>query len=436
MLLGLVVSVGGVILYYMDRGNTLAQPDLLVAVILWGIFVLMLLAERLGAVGPVMAALLTITLAATILLPFIPGSQTNLLYFAVVPVLLAGIFVGPLGAAASGAIMIAGVLALAWLEPRSSFVSADADPTPMIVYLIVVTALILVYAAHSRQLEIIRRRQLEGLVASLRESELRLEERVRERTAELESARRDAESARDRALEADRFKTQFMAIISHELRTPLNALINFTQFVSSGLKGPVNPEQRDMLEKATLSGRQLLALINDILDIFRIEADSLQLAMEDSVDLRPILQQVMTTAEGLVAHKPIAISLEMDDQLPLLRLDARRAHQMILNLVSNACRFTESGSIVLTARRAGGEVLITVTDTGPGIDPADHELIFESFRQTRHGLRVGRGSGLGLPIARHLAQAHNGRLWLDSAPGRGSTFTVALPIPAPPADPA
>jgi two-component system sensor histidine kinase TorS len=165
-----------------------------------------------------------------------------------------------------------------------------------------------------------------------------------------------------------------------------------------------------------------------MLDVSKLETGALQLAMEDDVRLEPVLHQVRNTAEGLVAHKPVRIELDVADPLPPLRCDQRRIHQAILNLVSNACQYTQRGHVRIRARRELDELLVEVEDTGPGIGFEDQARIFEAFRQDRPELEVGTGPGLGLPIASHLARAHRGRLWLKSAPGYGSTFYLALPL--------
>lgn len=226
----------------------------------------------------------------------------------------------------------------------------------------------------------------------------------------------------------DTMKSQFMASMSHELRTPLNAILNFTQFVSSGLMGTVNDKQVETLNKVVSSADHLLALINDVLDITKIESGMMELFVEDDVNLNDELTTIVSTAESLVQNKPIAIITKIDDDLPQLAGDKRRIRQVILNLVSNAAKFTKEGSITISAQRQDDDIVITVADTGPGLAPADQELIFEPFRQTQSGLKQGAGTGLGLAISRRLAEAHEGNLWLESTPGQGATFYVKLPV--------
>jgi signal transduction histidine kinase len=234
--------------------------------------------------------------------------------------------------------------------------------------------------------------------------------------------------AREQAERADKVKSMFLASMSHELRTPLNAIINLTKFVGKGMYGPVNPEQIDVLGKAEASGKHLLNLINDVLDISKIEAGSLELFVESGVKIDEIARTAVETGRGILGEKPVTILLEIEPGLPPLLGDEQRILQIVLNLISNACKFTEQGQILVKVYQRNGEIQISICDSGPGIDPNEQEAIFEVFRQAKAGLRKGGGTGLGLPISRRLAEAHGGRLWVDSARGKGATFYVALPI--------
>jgi signal transduction histidine kinase len=236
------------------------------------------------------------------------------------------------------------------------------------------------------------------------------------------------EDARERAERADQVKSMFLASVSHELRTPLNAIINLTKFVGLGMYGAVNQEQVDILEKVEARSKHLLNLINDVLDISKIEAGSLELFVEEDIKLGEIALTAIETAQSLVVGKQIEILHRIEDNLPSLTADSQRLQQIILNLLSNACRFTEKGKIELAVYQAGKELIVSIKDSGPGIAPENFELIFEAFRQTRDGLRKGEGTGLGLPISRRLAEAHKGRVWVESELGKGATFYVALPL--------
>ncbi|MFN8527926.1 MAG: histidine kinase N-terminal 7TM domain-containing protein [Anaerolineae bacterium] len=235
----------------------------------------------------------------------------------------------------------------------------------------------------------------------------------------------------ERLRAVDRMKSQFLASMSHELRTPLNAILNFTEFVSMGLMGPINERQADALQKSLTSGKHLLSLINDVLDITKIESGMMTLFVEANVDLIAELEQMTATAQTLLQGKPVTYTAAIDPALPRVVADKRRVRQIILNLISNACKFTQEGSITLKAVQVGDDVLITVQDTGPGIAKEDREIIFEAFRQGEHGLQAAGGTGLGLAINKRLVEAHNGRMWVESEVGSGTTFSILLPIRSP-----
>ncbi|NWG17313.1 MAG: GAF domain-containing protein [Chloroflexi bacterium] len=226
---------------------------------------------------------------------------------------------------------------------------------------------------------------------------------------------------------ANSVKSAFLASMSHELRTPLNAIINFTKFVAKGMMGPVNDEQIETLNEVIDSAKHLLNLINDVLDMSKIEAGSLNLFVEPGVDLNVMLKTLMATGKTLLADKPVDLRLEVDAPLPAITGDRQRILQVLLNVLSNACKFTEEGRITIQARHVDDEVFFAIEDTGPGIAPEDQPLVFEAFKQTETGLRQRGGTGLGMPISRSLVEAHGGRLWLESEPGKGTIFYVALP---------
>ncbi len=244
----------------------------------------------------------------------------------------------------------------------------------------------------------------------------------------LEQRVRETQAARERAERADQVKSAFLASMSHELRTPLNAIINFTEFVIDGDVGTVNGEQSQLLSQVVGSANHLLSLINDVLDMSKIEAGSLTLFVEDDINLSSIVDEVVTLGRALLNNKPIELRAEVEPNLPVIRGDRQRIVQILLNLMSNACKYTQQGEIKVSARQANTEIRIAVADTGPGIAAQDQVLVFEAFKQTSTGLRQSGSTGLGMPIAKNLAEAHGGRLWLESEPGKGATFYVVLPI--------
>ncbi len=235
-------------------------------------------------------------------------------------------------------------------------------------------------------------------------------------------------AAREQAERADQVKSMFLASVSHELRTPLNAIINLTKFVGLGMYGAVNEEQVNILRKVEARSKHLLNLINDVLDISKIETGSLELFVEENLKVGDIVRQAIETAQSLLLNKPVEIVYDIQQDLPPFTGDAQRIHQIILNLLSNACKFTDEGQIRVCAFHKDGEIIISIHDSGPGIPAQDQKYIFEAFRQTKDGLRKGEGTGLGLPISQRLAEAHDGRIWLESVVGQGATFYVALPL--------
>jgi signal transduction histidine kinase/DNA-binding response OmpR family regulator len=258
-----------------------------------------------------------------------------------------------------------------------------------------------------------------------------LERTVAERTAELARATLEAKEARTAAEQANQLKSEFLANMSHELRTPLNAIINFARILAAGMRGPVNEDQVDYLTRIRQSGDHLLGLINDVLDLSKIEAGRMELYKEPLV-VADLIQSVMNSAAGLTKSKPIELLQEVEPNLPLVNADRTRVRQILLNLLSNAAKFTERGTITVSARRQHGELVISVADTGIGIAPEHQDTIFEEFRQVDSGSdRRYEGTGLGLAICRRFVGLHGGRIWLESTPGVGSVFTFSLPMNAP-----
>jgi signal transduction histidine kinase len=270
-----------------------------------------------------------------------------------------------------------------------------------------------------------REQQLHEQVAATQQLNAELDARVVKRTEELAKAKEVAEAA-------NHLKTQFLANMSHELRTPLNAILNFTRFLGKERYGPLTPRQLDLQQRVLANGEHLLGLINDILDLAKIEAGRIEL-LKEAVQLEPILHGVLATISGLTKDKGVKLTLELPAALPLVYVDKTHIRQVLLNLLSNAAKFTERGEISLYAAICDDQQLyVQVKDTGVGIAPEHHALVFEEFRQVQDGMdRMYEGTGLGLPISRRLVEMHGGKLWLESAPGVGSTFMFTLPCTVP-----
>jgi signal transduction histidine kinase len=223
---------------------------------------------------------------------------------------------------------------------------------------------------------------------------------------------------------ASQHKSEFLASMSHELRTPLNAIIGFSEVLLEQMFGEINERQAGYLNDILTSGRHLLSLINDILDLSKIEAGKMEL--EPSTFYLPaVLEAGITMVRERATNHDITLALDIDPKVAGIEADERKVKQIVFNLLSNAVKFTpDGGRIDVTAHHNGTSVEVAVHDTGIGIDPADHERIFEQFQQA--GQR--EGSGLGLALARNFITLHGGQLTLDSQPGTGSTFTFTLPI--------
>jgi signal transduction histidine kinase len=234
-----------------------------------------------------------------------------------------------------------------------------------------------------------------------------------------------------RLAEADRLKTQFLANMSHELRTPLNSIIGFSRVLLKGIDGPINEMQEEDLDAIHRSGNHLLGVINNMLDLSKIEAGKLNLVLEE-VDVKGMMDVIAATTAGLIKDKPVELVTRIPPSLPSLTADPTRVRQILLNLVSNAAKFTEKGRITLRVRPDATGLTFAVSDTGIGIPLDKQETIFEEFTQADDSTtrRYG-GTGLGLPITHKLVEMHGGSLSLVSEPGVGSTFTVRLPLRPP-----
>ncbi len=228
--------------------------------------------------------------------------------------------------------------------------------------------------------------------------------------------------------QVDRLKTEFLTIMSHELRTPLNSIIGFSKVILKGIDGPITDQQRNDLTSIYNNGQHLLGLINNILDFSKIEAGKLELNFEE-VDLRQKIQTAVRSAAGLLQDKPVELEVQLPEGPLTVEADGTRFQQILLNLVSNAAKFTEAGKITITAGRHDDWLTVSVADTGIGIPDDKITEIFKEFTQVdSSNTRRFSGTGLGLPIAKRLVELHGGRIWAESQPGRGSTFTFKLPV--------
>jgi signal transduction histidine kinase len=227
---------------------------------------------------------------------------------------------------------------------------------------------------------------------------------------------------------ASRHKSEFLAGMSHELRTPLNAILGFSQVLQQQLFGEVNDKQAEYLDDILSSGNHLLSLINDVLDLSKVEAGQVELEVA-TFSLREALERGVVMVRERATSSGVHISLELAPDVDIIHGDERRVRQVVFNLLSNAVKFTpEGGSILVVSARVDREVQVSVTDTGPGIAPEDHERIFAEFQQTDVGLKQREGTGLGLALSKRLIELHGGRIWVESEPGHGSRFVFTLPI--------
>jgi signal transduction histidine kinase len=226
---------------------------------------------------------------------------------------------------------------------------------------------------------------------------------------------------------ASKHKSEFLANMSHELRTPLNAIIGFSQVLRDEMVGSVNPKQAEYLDDIISSGNHLLSLINDVLDLSKVEAGQVELEVHP-FSLREALERGVVMVRERATEDGVRVAFAADPEVDVVEGDERRIKQVIFNLISNAVKFTPAGGEVgVSATRVNGEVRVSVADTGPGIAPEDWDRIFEEFQQSETGVGQREGTGLGLALSKRFVELHGGRIWLESELGRGSTFTFALP---------
>jgi PAS domain S-box-containing protein len=262
--------------------------------------------------------------------------------------------------------------------------------------------------------------QDKALESRLREYTDNLERMVAEKTAELRKV--NAELVR-----ANQLKSQFLANMSHELRTPLNAIMGFAEAIRDGVAGDPSTEQREFAEDIYQAGRQLLGMINDILDLAKVEAGAMELTLEPC-DLAALVDEVMRVARGLARRKGVELKTDIEPRPLELTVDPLKLKQILYNLLSNAVKFTDAGGTAKVEARLNKEtVVIRVSDTGIGIAPEDLVTLFEEFRQVDSSLtRKHEGTGLGLALTKRLVELHGGEIGIESELGKGTTFTVTL----------
>ncbi|RME63188.1 MAG: GAF domain-containing protein [Nitrospirae bacterium] len=280
---------------------------------------------------------------------------------------------------------------------------------------------------------------LQNLEEKVREQTKKLQESVDELDAmnrelqalniRLEEKAQEAEGARLMAEAANRAKSEFLANMSHELRTPLNAIIGFSDLLSKEIAGPLTEKQRQYVQDILQAGQHLLGLINDILDLSKVEAGVVTLHLEDFSPTTLVEEALLFVKEKAQKHR-ITIDVSTEGAPPMVRADRKRIKQVLVNLLSNAVKFTPEGGRVQVVCRAveADQVEFSVTDTGPGIRPEDMEKLFQPFQQLGEVTKKKEGTGLGLAISKKLVEAHGGRIWCESEVGRGSRFAFRIPI--------
>jgi signal transduction histidine kinase/CheY-like chemotaxis protein len=271
--------------------------------------------------------------------------------------------------------------------------------------------------------------EFNAMAERVRESYATLEQKVEERTQTLAETLQELEEKSHQLEIASRHKSEFLANMSHELRTPLNAVIGFSEVLSQRMYGPVNEKQEEYLQDIVASGRHLLSLINDLLDLAKIEQGRMDLELR-VFSIRNVLQTGLTMVRQVALQHGVTLSVEVADGVDEVEADERKVKQIVFNLLSNAVKFTpDGGTVTVSARAENEEIVVAVRDTGIGIAPEDQDRIFDEFQQVhRRAVTRQRGTGLGLAVARNLVELHHGRIWVESALGAGSTFTFTLPL--------
>jgi signal transduction histidine kinase len=228
--------------------------------------------------------------------------------------------------------------------------------------------------------------------------------------------------------QASRAKSEFLASMSHELRTPMNAILGFTEMLRDGLYGEVPRELEEPLTDIHTNGRHLLGLINDVLDLSKIEAGRMELTLEEYA-VQDVVDSVRVSLRSLAFERGLEFTVDVPPDLPIAYGDGKRIRQCLLNLVGNALKFTRQGRVEIGVEREGDQLVYRVSDTGIGIAKDELERVFDEFRQTEAGAAsAAGGTGLGLSITKRFIEMHGGRIWVQSEPGEGSTFWFSIPL--------
>ena len=374
---------------------------------------------------------LILTMAA-----FMAAPNTQLpyleLYLIAFIVAIAGLLISPAAALHTAIFAVATTLIMAFILKGISPASLEPLLVPWLIAFVVVA---IVWAGFDQLIEAIRwgldrHGRAHQRSRQLFENQYELEIAYKL----LEQANISLLDAQVEAVRANEFKTRFMTNLSHELRTPLSAIINLSFILSKGQYGEVTPEQEDYLMRIHDSGNLLLQIVNDLLDLAKIEAGQMQIFREP-VDLAAIGANVITTVSGLITEKPVVLRQDIQPNLPKIYGDGTRLRQVLLNLLGNAIKFTNEGSVTLRiVQESDTQIRVSVIDTGIGIKSEDFDRIFEEFKQSQETFASSQiGTGLGLPISKKFVEMHGGHLWGESEYGKGSAFHFTLPVHSNPA---
>jgi signal transduction histidine kinase len=357
--------------------------------------------------------------------PIYQPTDASALAFLVVPVFLASAVLSRRATALIAAIEIAAMLCVPLVTPVVRFDQLVAGPSLIV---LVIAILSIAFSSHQEQLERARSAQLRAEIEERRAAQAELsrhkdelEVLVRERTENLEYAMAQL-------VEANETKSRFMANMSHELRTPLNSIIGFTGVVKQEMAGPLNDEQKRQLGMVDRSSRHLLGLINQVLDLSRIEAGR-ETMETDTFEVSALLAEVRDIVAPLAEAKSLRIAMECErlNGRPTVTTDRGKLRQILINLLGNAVKFTERGGVQLSAYRIGDRLVMTVSDTGAGIAPDNLDAVFDEYQQIEtHDGGKPQGTGLGLSVSRRLAMLLGGDIEVESELGVGSRFSVAI----------